>query len=199
MDGLDKCSKNTISITIIFLHTTLVINIPEKLNNQFYNLLRLFILQFAVRKYGVLPPLCKYLLWGECHIAYQNVYMINYSRLGDLFMCVLVTYACEEVLIYDSMYSTFPMLAKAQIPCFLLKQQHTILVKFMHVQIQCGVFDCGPFAITLKTDTSCSEAMDVSGLLEGRGYGDVSETWLWTASSSSETFMDVHVNNSRLA
>ena len=38
--------------------------------------------------------------------------------------------------------------------------------------------------------------MDVSGLLEGRG--DVSETWLWTASSSSETYMVVHVNDSGL-
>ena len=48
-------------------------------------------------------------------------------------------------------------------------------------------------SISLKTDTSCSEVMDVSGLLNGREYGDVSETWHWTASSSSEIFMDVSV------
>ena len=51
-------------------------------------------------------------------------------------------------------------------------------------------------SISLKTDTSYSEVMDASDLSEGRG--DVSKTWLWTASSLSGTmlsFMDVHMNN----
>ena len=47
---------------------------------------------------------------------------------------------------------------------------------------------------SLKTDTSYSEVMGVAGLSEGRG--DAYETWLWTASSLSETMlssMDVSV------
>ena len=47
---------------------------------------------------------------------------------------------------------------------------------------------------SLKIDTSYSEMMDVVGLSEGRQ--DMSETWLWTASSLSGTLlssMDVSV------
>ena len=55
-----------------------------------------------------------------------------------------------EVLIYDSMYSTLPMLAKAQIASLLSTQQPTIKVKFMDVQMQSGASDCGVFAIQLR-------------------------------------------------
>ena len=53
---------------------------------------------------------------------------------------------------------------------------------------------------SLKTNTLYSEMMDVVGLSEGRQ--DVSETWLWTATSLSGTLLSsmdvciVHMNNS---
>ena len=59
-----------------------------------------------------------------------------------------------EVVVYDSIYTTLPMLAKAQIASLLATQQPTIRVKFMDVQMQSGSSDCGLFAIAYATALS---------------------------------------------
>ena len=59
-----------------------------------------------------------------------------------------------EVMVYDSAYSTLPMLARAQIASLLATQQPTIKVKFMDVQMQSGTSDCGLFAIAYATALS---------------------------------------------
>ena len=46
------------------------------------------------------------------------------------------------------------MLAKAQIASLLATKQPTIRVKFMDVQIQSGMSDCGLFAIAYATALS---------------------------------------------
>ena len=56
-----------------------------------------------------------------------------------------------EVIVYDSLYSTLPTLANAQIASLLATQQPNIKVKFMDVQMQSGSSNCGLFTIAYAT------------------------------------------------
>ena len=84
------------------------------------------------------------------NVETKEFVQIIHTGEGHRFTVSTIGTVHPEVLIYDSMYSTLPMLAKAQIASLLSTQQPTIKVKFMDVQMQSGASDYGLFAIQLR-------------------------------------------------
>ena len=74
------------------------------------------------------------------NVETKEFVQIIHTGEGHRFTVSTIGTVHPEVLIYDSMYSTLPMLAKAQIASLLSTQQPTIKVKLMDVQMQSGKF-----------------------------------------------------------
>ena len=88
------------------------------------------------------------------NVETEEIVQIIHTGKGHWVTISTIGTVQPEVVVYDSVYSTLPMLARAQIASLLATQQPTIKVKFMDVQMQSGTSDCGVFAIAYTTALS---------------------------------------------